>query len=68
MAQLLYGSGLRFLECIRLRVKDIDFANNLLIIQSGKGEKGRTTVLPERIKSSKKIGGFKTCKLSSAPA
>jgi site-specific recombinase XerD len=50
MAQLLYGSGLRLLECIRLSVKDIDFANNLLIIRSGKGEKDRTTVLPDRLK------------------
>ncbi len=39
MAQLIYGSGLRLMECIRLRVKDIDFANNLLIIRAGKGEK-----------------------------
>ncbi len=54
MAQLLYGSGLRLLECIRLRVKDIDFDNNLIIIRSGKGEKDRTTVLPERIKGSLK--------------
>lgn len=45
MAQLLYGSGLRLLECICLSVKDIDFANNLLIVRSGKGEKDRTTVL-----------------------
>lgn len=52
MAQLLYGSGLRLLECIRLRVKDIDLANNLLIIRSGKGGKDRTTVLPEKIKES----------------
>jgi integron integrase len=52
MAQLLYGSGLRLLECIRLRIKDVDFTNNLLIIRAGKGEKDRTTVLPERIKGS----------------
>lgn len=51
MAKLLYGSGLRLLECIRLRVKDIDFNNNLLIIRSGKGEKDRTTVLPESLKN-----------------
>ncbi len=54
MAQMLYGSGLRLLECIRLRVKDIDFANNLLIIRSGKGDEDRTTILPERIKESLK--------------
>jgi site-specific recombinase XerD len=52
MAQLLYGSGLRLLECIRLRVKDIDFASNLLIVRSGKGEKDRATILPDKIKES----------------
>ena len=55
MAQLLYGSGLRLLVGIRLRGKDIDFANNLLIIRSGKGDKDRTTILPERIKESLKL-------------
>ena len=54
MAQLLYGSGLRLLECICLRVKDIDFANNLLIIRARKGEKDRTTILPDKIKGSLK--------------
>lgn len=54
MAQLLYGSGLRLLECIRLRVKDIDFPNNVLIIRAGKGEKDRTTILPDKIKESLK--------------
>ncbi|MFZ2148153.1 MAG: tyrosine-type recombinase/integrase [Sedimentisphaerales bacterium] len=54
MAQLLYGSGLRLLECIKLRVKDIDFANNLLTIRAGKGEKDRTTMLPYKIKESLK--------------
>jgi len=52
MAQLLYGNGLRLMECIRLRVKDIDFANNLLIIRAGKEEKDRTTILPDKIKES----------------
>jgi len=51
MAKLLYGSGLRLLECISLRVKDIDFNNNLLVIHSGKGKKDRTTVLPETLKN-----------------
>jgi len=40
------------LECIRLRVKDIDFASNLLIVRCGKGEKDRTTTLPDKIKES----------------
>jgi integron integrase len=52
MSQILYGGGLRLMECIRLRVKDIDFANNLLIIRAGKGDKDRTTILPNRIKES----------------
>ena len=54
MAKLIYGCGLRLRECIRLRVKDVDFDNNLLVIRSGKGDKDRTTVLPETIKPSLK--------------
>ena len=49
------GSGLRLLECVRFRVKDIDFANNLLIICAGKGEKDRTTILTDKIKRSLKV-------------
>jgi integron integrase len=46
MAQLLYGSGLRLMECVRLRVKDLDFAYRQLTVRDGKGEKDRVTVLP----------------------
>jgi len=46
MATLLYGSGLRLLECCRLRVQDIDFAMNQIIVRDGKGAKDRVTVLP----------------------
>lgn len=49
MAKLLYGSGLRLSECLRLRVKDIDFANHQIIVRDGKGEKDRATVLPESL-------------------
>ena len=52
MAQLLHGSGPRLMECIHLKVKNIDFANNLLIIRARKGEKDRTTILPDKIKES----------------
>jgi integron integrase len=45
-AQLLYGSGLRLLECLRLRVQDIDFAQSEIVVRDGKGEKDRVTVLP----------------------
>ena len=47
MAQLLYGSGLRLMECVRLRVKDIDFNYKHIIVRNGKGAKDRITVLPE---------------------
>jgi integron integrase len=46
MAKILYGSGLRLIECIRLRVQDIDFAMNEITVRSGKGFKDRITLLP----------------------
>ena len=46
MASLLYGSGLRLIECIRLRVKDIDFESRQIIVREGKGKKDRVTMLP----------------------
>jgi len=46
MATLLYGSGLRLLECARLRVQDIDFATSQIVVRDGKGAKDRVTVLP----------------------
>ena len=46
---LLYGSGLRLMECLRLRVKDIDFAAKYIIIRDGKGFKDRVTILPESV-------------------
>jgi integron integrase len=45
-ATLLYGSGLRILECLRLRVKDVDFGQSQIVIRDGKGQKDRTTLLP----------------------
>jgi integron integrase len=47
MAKLLYGSGLRLMECIRLRIKDIDFHQYQVIVRDGKGLKDRVTVLPD---------------------
>jgi integron integrase len=49
MASLLYGSGLRLMECLRLRVKDVDFAYRQILVRDGKGEKDRVTMLPERV-------------------
>ena len=47
MGNLLYGSGLRLMECLRLRVKDLDFDAMQLTVRSGKGSKDRVTLLPE---------------------
>lgn len=49
MASLIYGSGLRILECCALRVKDIDFARRELTVRDGKGRKDRITLLPARL-------------------
>ena len=51
MAVLLYGAGLRLLECCRLRVKDIDFATNQITIRDGKGHKDRPTMLSAAAKA-----------------
>lgn len=50
MARLLYGGGLRLMECIRLRIKDIDFDKNKLFVRAGKGGKDRATLLPQSIR------------------
>ncbi len=49
MAMLLYGCGLRLIECVRLRVQDIDFEQNQLLVRDGKGMKDRVTVLPQSV-------------------
>jgi integron integrase len=49
MGVLLYGAGLRLLECCRLRVKDIDFAAHQIVVRSGKGDRDRVTLLPAAI-------------------
>src|SRR3990172_1313003 len=50
MASLMYGAGLRLMECLRLRVQDIDFSRNEIMVRDGKGAKDRITMLPELIK------------------
>jgi integron integrase len=49
MAGLLYGSGLRLMECLRLRVKDVDFTYRQITVRDGKGAKDRVTMLPESL-------------------
>jgi integron integrase len=51
MASLLYGTGMRLMECVRLRVKDVDFAANHILVRDGKGFKDRTTMLPDSLKA-----------------
>jgi integron integrase len=50
MAKIIYGCGLRLMECVRLRVKDVDFERNQITVRDGKGMKDRTTMLPEQLK------------------
>jgi integron integrase len=49
MAKLLYGSGLRLMECLCLRIKDVDIAQTQIVVRNGKGAKDRVTVLPESL-------------------
>ncbi len=49
MAKLLYGSGLRLMECVQLRVKDFDFARQQIIVRDGKGNQDRATMLPNAL-------------------
>ncbi|NKQ12550.1 integron integrase [Pseudomonas sp. SST3] len=51
IARLLYGGGLRLMEGVRLRVKDVDFSRNEIIIRDGKGQKDRVTVMPTSLVS-----------------
>ena len=48
-ACLRYGSGLRLMECLRLRVKDLDFGHRAVIVRDGKGEKDRVVTLPDEL-------------------
>ncbi|MGK5095319.1 integron integrase [Deltaproteobacteria bacterium TL4] len=50
MAKIIYGSGLRLMECIRLRIQDVDFGQSKIFVRGGKGGKDRTTLLPQNIR------------------
>ncbi len=49
LASLLYGTGMRLMECLRLRVKDVDFAYRQIVVRDGKGQKDRVTPLPDKL-------------------
>lgn len=51
MASLIYGAGLRLMECLRLRVQGIDLSRNEILVRDGKGAKDRITMLPESLKA-----------------
>ena len=50
MIRLMYGTGMRLMECLQLRVKEVDFERNSILIRAGKGNKDRTVMLPEKLK------------------
>ncbi|MBT3299821.1 MAG: integron integrase [Candidatus Marinimicrobia bacterium] len=50
VVKLLYGTGMRISECLQLRIKDIDFDQNLIVVRDGKGEQDRVTMLPETLR------------------
>ena len=52
VAQILYSSGLRLMEALCLRIKDVDFEKNSIVVRDGKGDKDRITMLPESLKAS----------------
>jgi integron integrase len=49
LGEVLYGTGMRMMECLRLRVKDIDFDMNQIVVREGKGAKDRVTMLPQKL-------------------
>jgi integron integrase len=55
MAQLLYGGGLRLMECVRLRVKDVDFGYHQITVRDGKGARDRVTLLPDPLQEALRL-------------
>ncbi|MCP4896638.1 MAG: integron integrase [bacterium] len=51
VGELLYGTGMRLMECLRLRIKDIDFALNQIVVRNGKGGKDRLAILPSSLRT-----------------
>ena len=70
IARLLYGTGMRLMEGLRLRVKDVDFGRGQIVVHDGKGFKDRATVLPESLRAPlaahlKRVEGLHQCDLKA---
>ena len=63
MARLLYGSGLRLMECVRLRIKDVEFHYKTITVRNGKGGKDRVTMLPDLVLDDLELQMVKTREL-----
>lgn len=63
MASLLYGTGMRLMECVRLRVQDVDFSYHQIVVRNGKGEKDRVVPLPRRLEPALQVQLDSTRKL-----
>jgi len=63
MAELMYGTGMRLMECCRLRIKDVDFARRQILVREGKGQKDRAVPLPARLEPPLKVQIDKAVKL-----
>jgi integrase len=55
IGRLLYGTGTRIMECVRLRVKDVDFSRREILIRDGKGARDRVTMLPRAVQRSLRV-------------
>lgn len=66
MAALLYGTGMRLMECVRLRVKDVDFGRGEIVVRSGKGDKDRRVPLPQRLREPLQAAIERACLLHAS--
>jgi site-specific recombinase XerD len=68
MARLMYGSGIRLMECLQLRVKDVELVRHELIVRQGKGAKDRITMFPRSLVDSMRthLNGFAPCSMPTA--
>ncbi len=66
MAALLYGTGMRLMECIRLRMKDVDFGRGEIVVRNGKGGKDRRVPLPQRLREPLQAAIERACLLHAS--